>query len=136
MLGRIGVRRSTLNWFKNYLDCRTYRVRICDQNDEEVPLDCGVPQGSKLGPILYLIYANEMINALQGTTTFAYADDTTIVVSDRNIEHATDRMQKQINIATKWCHDNGLIINATKTKVMHIRPPHLIQSNTDLIFHK
>ena len=56
MLERIGVRGSTLNWFKNYLDCRTYRVRICDENSEEVPIDCGVPQGSKLGPILYLTY--------------------------------------------------------------------------------
>ena len=73
-------------------------MRICDKNSEEVPIDCGVPQGSKLEPILYLIYASEMVNALQGNTTFAYADDTAIAVSDRNIEHATDIMQKQINI--------------------------------------
>ena len=58
MLGRIAVRGSSLNWFKNYLDCRTYRVKICDKNSEEVSIDCGVPQGSKLEPILYLIYAN------------------------------------------------------------------------------
>ena len=49
-----------------------------------MPIDCGVPQGFKLGPILYLIYANEIINALQEYTTFAYADDTAIVVSVRN----------------------------------------------------
>ena len=117
MLERIGVRESTLNW--------TYRVRICDKNSEEVSIDCRVPQGSKLGPILYLIYANEMINALQRNTTFAYADDTAIVVSDRNIEYATEIMQKQLNIAAKLCDDNGLTINATKTKVMPIKPPHL-----------
>ena len=65
----------------------------------------------ELGPILYLIYANEMLNALQGNTTFAYADNTAIVVSDRNIEYATEIMQKQLNIAAKWCHENCLINN-------------------------
>ena len=64
MLQRIEVRGITLNWFKNYLECRTYRVRICGKNSEKVPIDCGVPR-SKFGLILYLIYANEMINALQ-----------------------------------------------------------------------
>ena len=93
MLEKIGVRGSTLNRFKNYLDCRTYRVRICD-NSEEESIDCDVPQGSKLGLIPYLIRINEMINALQGNKTFAYADDTAIVVSNSNVGQSTEIMQK------------------------------------------
>ena len=54
---------------------------------------------------------------------------------NRNVEHAIEIMLKQIKVAAKWNHDNGLIINAIKTKVMHIRPPHLLQLNIDLIFH-
>ena len=46
---------------------------------------------------------------------------TIIVVADKNIENAMAVMQDQLNIAAKWCHDNGLIITATKTNVMHIK---------------
>lgn len=134
-LQRIGIRGNVLKWFTNYLECRSYRVKINNQFSDKVACDFGVPQGSKLGPILYLIYANDLMRSLQGSTTFAYADDTAIVVSDKNIHVGTELMQNQLDIATKWCHDYGLIINATKTKVMHIKPPHLQSSSIELTFH-
>ena len=64
MLERISIKGNTLNWFQNYLVCRKYRVKICSKRRKEVAIDCGVPQGSKLGPILFIIYANGMIRAL------------------------------------------------------------------------
>ena len=124
IMERIGIRGNTLSWFKNYLQWRTYQVQINNNVSDKMPTEYGVPQGSKLGPILYIIYANDMIKSLRESTTFAYADDTAVVVSDKNICNATETMQNQLDIATKWCHDNGLIINATKTKIMHIKPPH------------
>lgn len=135
MLERVGIRGNTLNWFKNYLECRTYQVKINNNFSDEISSEYGVPQGSKLGPILYIIYANDMINALQASTTFAYADDTAIIVADKNMCNATRTLQNQFDIATKWCHDNGLLINATKTKVMHIKPPHLNNTSIQIKFH-
>lgn len=95
----------------------------------------GVPQGSKLGPILYIIYANELITILKNSTTFAYADDTAILVSHENIEEEAEIMQNELNTMTKWCHDNGLIINATKTKIIHFRPRHIPRTHITPIFH-
>ncbi|KAM7352639.1 uncharacterized protein ACRADG_006262 [Cochliomyia hominivorax] len=100
-----------------------------------MPTQHGVPQGSKLGPILYIIYANDLLKTLENSKNFAYADDTAIVVAETNLTTAIDQMQNQLNIATKWCHDNGLIINANKTKVMHIKPPHLSNSQVTLVYH-
>ena len=98
-------------------------------------IECDVPQGSKLGPILFIIYSNEMIRALKGNSTFAYADDTAIVVADKNVDNATSVVLDQLNTAAKWCHDNGLVINATKTKIMNIKPPHFSNCNILLKFH-
>lgn len=100
-----------------------------------MPAEYGVPQGSKLGPILYIIYANEMINLLKNSNAFAYADDTAIVVSHKCINTATHLMQNELNIISRWCHDNGLIINAAKTKLMHIKPRHFTHTNINIIFH-
>lgn len=134
-LERTGVRGNCLEWFRNYLNSRTYKVKICQTLSDETNIDNGVPQGSKLGPILYLIYSNEMLNMLKDCTTFAYADDTAVIVSDKNINIAYETMQKQLNRITKWCHDNGLVINASKTKIMHIKPPHLTNGERNIIFH-
>lgn len=135
ILEKYGIRGNTLNWFKNYLELRTYHVKINNILSYTTTSQYGVPQGSKLGPILYVLYANEMLRNLQNSTTFAYADDTAIIVSHKNINIATKTMQHQLNNATKWCHDNGLIINATKTKLMHIKARHLLDSPIKLIFH-
>lgn len=136
MMERCGIRGKCLNWFKNYLECRSYRVKIGGNLSEEIMLNSGVPQGSKLGPILYLIYANEMISLLKNSSAFAYADDTAIIVSKDNLEVAAQTMQSELNLITRWCHDNGLIINASKTKLMHIRLPHLKSSSIRIKFHE
>lgn len=76
-----------------------------------------------------------MINMLKNCETFAYADDTAIIVAHKSINIASKIMQTELDIATKWCHDNGLIINASKTKIMHIRPPHFPITEISLKFH-
>lgn len=80
ILERYGIRGNCLQWFKSYLECRTYRVKIFDSLSNETPANNnGVPQGSKLGPILYLLYANDMLNVLKNSTAVssAYAELTT-----------------------------------------------------------
>lgn len=135
ILERNGIRGQCLKWFKNYFTCRTYRVKVDGKLSKEIDLNTGVPQGSKLGPILYLIYTNEMLNQIKNSATFAYADDTAIVVSHDDLPTAVQMMQSELDVITRWCHDNGLIINATKTKLMHIRLPHIPKCNINIKFH-
>lgn len=101
ILERNGIRGDTLNWFTNYLENRTYQVKIQNAFSDEKPIIYGVPQGSKLGPILYILYANDMLKNLENSTNFAYADDTAIIVSHQNIQMATELMQQQLDITTK-----------------------------------
>ncbi|XP_037827190.1 uncharacterized protein LOC119615183 [Lucilia sericata] len=76
-----------------------------------------------------------MLKSLNDSVNFAYADDTAIIVADKNIQNATKLMQQQLDIAAQWCHDNGLVINANKTKLMHIKPRHLIDTPIVIKFH-
>lgn len=135
ILERNGIRGQCIEWFKDYLSCRTYRVKIENNISENTTSTHGVPQGSKLGPILYIIYANDLMKLLKNSTAFAYADDTAVIVSHQCIVSATNIMQNELNILAKWCHDRGLIINATKTKIMHFRPRHIARTNMKPIFH-
>ncbi|XP_075150930.1 uncharacterized protein LOC142225039 [Haematobia irritans] len=134
-LERNGIRGQCLQWFKNYLECRSFRVQIDDNVSKQIPIKYGVPQGSKLGPVLYLIYANELLNILKNSKAFAYADDTAVIVSHPNLEDAQIIMQTELNNIARWCHDNGLIINADKTKLLHIRLPSLSNTSIKLKFH-
>lgn len=135
VLERVGIRGNCLEWIKNYLYCRKYRVKIDEHLSQEKDLHYGVPQGSKLGPILYLIYANEMIRQANCSKIFAYADDTAIIVAHNDLERAVENMQNELYNITKWCHDNGLIINANKTKLMHIKQPHIPTCDINIKFH-
>lgn len=76
-----------------------------------------------------------MINMLKHSTGYAYADDTAIIVTHKCINNAVHIMQNELNIINRWYHDNGLIINAKKTKIMHFRPRHIPQSDICITFH-
>lgn len=123
-LEKCGIRGSCLELFKSYLSNRLFRVKIGDSLSEPKEVRCGVPQGSKLGPLLFIIYSNRFLKIIDRHKVFAYADDTAIVVSHVNFEVAVVEMQNQLNEISKWCHDNGLTINAKKTKLMYVRSPH------------
>ena len=132
-LENIGIRGNTLNLFKNYILNRTFRVKIDDQYSVLKDISYGVPQGSKLGPLLFIIFTNSFLNAIKVGKVYAYADDTAIVISHRCIDSANQILQEELDRIGRWCHDNGLILNANKTKILHIRPKHVPQ--TTATFH-
>lgn len=72
---------------------------------------------------------------MKNSTAYTYADDTAIIVSHKCIRTAERIMQHELNQVVKWCHDNGLVINSVKTKLMHIRPKHIPQANINITFH-
>lgn len=118
----IGVRGCCYNLFKNYLHERYYQVKIGNSFSEKFNSKTGVPQGSKLGPLLYIIYANGLLKVLENYKVFAYADDTAVIIAHKDPKKAEEEMQNVLNAITEWCHDNDLIINANKTKLMHFQP--------------
>ena len=66
---------------------------------------------------------------LKKSTAFANADDRAIIVANKSLKTATNTLQNEFNIITKWCHDSGLIVNSSKTKIMNMRPTRTPKSN-------
>ena len=128
ILSDIGIRGKTLDLFENYFENRHFCVNMRDTISESQKVKFGVPQGSKLGPLLSILYCNNMLKNIGSENVFAYADDTAVLVADKDLLNCEKKMQEELNKISKWCHDYGIVINAEKTKIMHIRPRHM-QSN-------
>ena len=75
---------------------------------------CGVPQGSILGPLLFLIYINDLSHMVNNTSMYLYADDTVLLSTDNCIHTCTENMQRDLIIIAKWCQSNKLSLNIKK----------------------
>lgn len=111
----LGVRDPLLKWFKSYLSGRKQRVIIDGQSSDWTDIESGVPQGSVLGPLLFLIYINDITQDLQ-CDSFLYADDTSLleVVEDPDI--SADRLNNDLKCIYEWTRDWLVTINPDKTK--------------------
>ena len=109
-----------LKWFESYL---TNREQVCLVNGHtSLPkkIRCGVPQGSILGPLLFLLYVNDMPDHLKKTTPYLYADDTQISSSSYDFETLAQNLNDDLNNIQRWLLKNKLQHHPTKTKVMFI----------------
>lgn len=114
-----GVRGKVWSWIRAWLSNRRMRVVINGQKSTWLPVLSGVPQGSVLGPILFVIYINDIGEGLTDTFHNMFADDTKI---GRVVESAQDggHLQAALDGADSWSKKWGMPFNVTKCKVMHI----------------
>ena len=117
---RYGLNEQTLNFFTSYLENRSQRCFVNGHLSQKVSVRCGVPQGSILGPLLFLIFINDLPNCFDTAKTTMYADDTTLTfcASDTNsLESQINSELKQLN---QWLVANKLTLNVSKTELMII----------------
>ena len=102
----------------NYLTNRHQRTSLFGSVSDIKPVNIGVPQGSIVGPIMFIIYVNDIPNVLEHSTTLMYADDTVLYCADLNVKTVRKKMQKDLDHISKWCLHNRLTLNVSKTKFM------------------
>ena len=113
-----GVRGLPLELFKSYLQNRYQAVKINSTISDFKLINAGVPQGSVLGPILYLIYVNELPYISDQFSTCLFADDTTLIFESENKYDLFNKCDSGVNLFFQWCCANRLSINISKTNLM------------------
>ena len=90
---RIGIRGNLLNWSTDYLTNRTQCTLANDTNSDKLYIKCGVPQGSTLGPLFFLVYINDIKSALGNINMSLFADDTVLLSSNKSAKSARDKLE-------------------------------------------
>jgi len=116
-----GIRGRANDWIKSFLTGRSQFVDIDSTKSDCLPLKCGVPQGSILGPLLFLIYVNDISHCTE-ENILSFADDTTVILSDMDMSKLFQRANTCLDNLFNWFCANKLSLNAKKTHYMIIHP--------------
>lgn len=119
---RVGFSQNVVSWFKSYLLGRTQCVRLGDSVSDQITLEKGVPQGSILGPLLFLLYVNNICDHLTYSRYHMYADDTVMYSCAPSLEAAVSNLQSDFASLQHTLIESKLLLNGSKTKAMVFAP--------------
>ena len=128
----LGIRGVARTWFENYLSNRHQYMELYGKKSNRKVVTCGVPQGSILGPILFLMYVND-IHKCTSLDVLSFADDTTILCSSYDIKALYDEMNFELGKLSEWFKANKLCLNIKKTKYILFQPnnAHIARKSQD-----
>ena len=121
-LEHYGIRGIPLHWFTSYLSNRKQFVYFNGHISDTKPINCGVPQGSVLGPLLFLLYINDFPNVSSKIRFFLFADDTNLYYESNNLKQMEIYINKELNKIYQWLCSNRLALNITKTNFVIFHP--------------
>ena len=127
-----GFRGVMLDWFKDYLSNRKQFVRRQMHDSNHKIINCGVPQGSILGPLLFILYINDIVNTTSLLELILFADDTTLLFSHPYIALQNDIIDIELQEIFNWFQANKLSVNTTKTNYMVLGTPQSIRKSIDI----
>lgn len=129
-----GLSAEAINWFASYLSYRTQSVELrrydgSTSKSKYRPVFRGVPQGSILGPLLFILYSADVINTISHCRYHMYADDIQVYISfpPNETHEAVEKLNEDLNNIASWSDSNCLVLNPTKTKYMILGSKNQIQ---------
>ena len=124
-----GIQKPHIDWFKSYLNKRKQRVFVNGNISDTMPITSGVPQGSILGPLLFLIYINDFTQSSDFFSMRLFADDTSLTASAKNIDELLFEINKELPNIYDWLCANKLTLNLRKTKYLIFQPCQKVDYN-------
>ena len=118
-----GLRGNIKNLIQSYLSGRQQYVSVNGFDSITSNISCGVPQGSSLGPLLFLIYINDFRLCLELSESGHFADDTFILFSSKSLGTIESVVNRELKLASMWLKLNRLSLNAGKTELIFFRSP-------------
>ena len=125
MLGKLkhyGIRGITNKWFQTYLKDRQQFVSINGYNSECASMPIFVPQRSVLGPLLFLLYINDLNLAIKHCEVHPFADDTNFSYTNKSIKKLNKMLNKDLKNLTNWLNANKISLNVDKTEMILFKP--------------
>lgn len=130
-----GIRDKALQLIKSYFSNRKQFVQFNDIKSSSQTIKCGVPQGSILGPLFFILYINDLPNASPLTQPLLFADDTSLFLSDNDIHKLISTLNTELSKVSDWMKANKLTVNTKKTTYILFRPRQkIIHLNIPLFF--
>ena len=117
-----GVRGKALSWFRSFLTNRSQFVTVSGSDSKSKFMKHGVPQGSVLGPLLFLIYVNDLHIALRYSLAVLFADDTMLFLQNESLKPIVKQANIDLKLLMHWLKANKISLNTTKTELMIFRP--------------
>ena len=118
-LDQYGIRGPVHRWLTNFLTKRKMRVTLEGESSQQVTVDSGVPQGTVLGPILFLYHINDLPDAVKSSVRL-FADDC-LLYREINSQNDHNKLQKDLENLEKWAENWGIRFNTTKCYIMSIK---------------
>lgn len=116
-LKSFGISNNLLKWIESYLTERIQFVKINDRFSNPIKVHSGVPQGSHLGPLIFILFLNDITKCVKFARCLIYADDLKIFSPINNTQDSFN-LQKDIDAISHWCENNLLFLNTKKCKIM------------------
>ena len=117
-----GFRGMIQDWFESYLRERTQVTKVGQNTSNKMNITCGVPQRSVLGPLLFLLYDNDICSSSKNLKFYLFADDTNILLSNKNLKSLENTMNIELNKVYQWLISNKLTLNFKKKIFVIFRP--------------
>ena len=131
-LSTLGLHKKFLDWVQSYLSDREQRTKVLSTISESKPVKFGVPQGSVLGPLLFIYFINDLPSVVKHAKIIMYTDDIVLYCSNINPRIAVHCMQLDLNSISKWCNQISMTINENKTQAMWFASTNLRKTLQDL----
>ena len=121
-LNHYGIKGIAFNWFKSYLSDRTQYATITNQRSQMQHIKYGIPQGSILGPVLFLIYINDLSRSIKNSKILHFADNTNLLYASTSLKDINKKVKFDLSDLVQWLQANKIILNVNKSDIIFQSP--------------